>query len=162
MNENLFRKESLDHIASPEQLNDYIRVPNPSIWLIISLFLILAVVVIFWAFSANLPVVVQAQGIFSEDGIVCFLPVEEAQSLSPGMVVKIDEKEGKIQSISPDPISKEEASVEIGAYQADKMIQSPWNQKIILIPSEEIANHQFLSIKITTDTIKPIDLIFDR
>jgi hypothetical protein len=38
MNENLFRKESLDHIASPEQLKDYKRVPNPSIWLIISVF----------------------------------------------------------------------------------------------------------------------------
>ena len=162
MNENLFRKESIDHIASPEQLNDYIRVPNPGIWLMISFFLILAAMLIFWAFSANLPLVIQTSGISAADGILCYLPIYEAKSLSLGMKVKINETEGKIQSIYPNPISKEEAAMEIGAYQADMMIQAPWNLKIILSPSTTISNNQFLSIKIITDTIKPIDLVFDR
>ncbi|MDY4923192.1 hypothetical protein [Frisingicoccus sp.] len=32
MKSELFRKKALDQISSPEQLNDYIRVVNPSIW----------------------------------------------------------------------------------------------------------------------------------
>ncbi|MCR4807821.1 MAG: hypothetical protein K5857_09120 [Lachnospiraceae bacterium] len=31
----LFRKKSLERISSPEELNDYIRVTTPGIWLIL-------------------------------------------------------------------------------------------------------------------------------
>ena len=34
MSDQIFRKKSLDRISSPEQLNDYIRVANPGIWMI--------------------------------------------------------------------------------------------------------------------------------
>ena len=29
----LFRQKSIDRVSSPEQLNDYIRVTTPSVWL---------------------------------------------------------------------------------------------------------------------------------
>lgn len=35
MSDQIFRKKSLDRISSPEQLNDYIRVANPGIWMIL-------------------------------------------------------------------------------------------------------------------------------
>ena len=39
----LFRKKSVDKVTSPEQLNDYIRVTTPSVWLVLlALFLLLA------------------------------------------------------------------------------------------------------------------------
>ena len=34
-NNDIFRKKSLERISSPEQLNDYIKVSNPSVWIII-------------------------------------------------------------------------------------------------------------------------------
>lgn len=33
MSNNLFRTKSIEHISSPEQLNDYIRVSTPSVWM---------------------------------------------------------------------------------------------------------------------------------
>ena len=36
MSDQIFRKKSLDRISSPEQLNDYIRVANPGIWMILA------------------------------------------------------------------------------------------------------------------------------
>ena len=41
MKNDLFRKSSIDRISSPEQLNDYIRVTNPSIWVILAAIIIL-------------------------------------------------------------------------------------------------------------------------
>ena len=39
----VFRKKSLDRVSSPEELNDYIRVTNPSVWIVlIALTLLLA------------------------------------------------------------------------------------------------------------------------
>ena len=44
----LFRKKSLDKVSSPEELNDYIRVTSPSVWLILAAILILIVGILAW------------------------------------------------------------------------------------------------------------------
>ena len=33
MNDQLFRKKSMEKITSPENLNDYIRVASPGVWM---------------------------------------------------------------------------------------------------------------------------------
>ena len=43
MNEQLFRKKSVERVSSPEQLNDYIRVANPSLWLVLGAVIVLLV-----------------------------------------------------------------------------------------------------------------------
>lgn len=35
MEQSVFRKESLERVNSPEQLDEYIRVASPSVWLVI-------------------------------------------------------------------------------------------------------------------------------
>ena len=32
----IFRKKAVDRVNSPEQLNDYIRVTSPSIWMVLA------------------------------------------------------------------------------------------------------------------------------
>ena len=36
MKESVFRKKSVDRVNSPEQLNSYIHVTGPSVWLILA------------------------------------------------------------------------------------------------------------------------------
>ena len=45
----IFREKSLERVTSPEQLNDYIKVTTPSVWLILFATLILIVGTLFWA-----------------------------------------------------------------------------------------------------------------
>ena len=48
----VFRKASLDRIQSPEQLNDYLRVTNPSVWVVLTaVILILAGALIWGSFA---------------------------------------------------------------------------------------------------------------
>ena len=41
MKSQLFREKSMERVSSPEQLNDYIRVANPSIWICLAAVIIL-------------------------------------------------------------------------------------------------------------------------
>ena len=41
MDNQLFRKKSLDKVSSPEQLNDYIRVSNPGVWIALTAVIVL-------------------------------------------------------------------------------------------------------------------------
>ncbi len=36
MDKQLFRKSSIERVSSPEQLNDYIKVSNPGVWMILA------------------------------------------------------------------------------------------------------------------------------
>ena len=56
MKKSLFRKSSIDRVQSPEQLNDYIKVSNPSVWIIIIAIIVLLVAVIIWSVFGTLKV----------------------------------------------------------------------------------------------------------
>ena len=57
MNEkkNIFRKANLERMSSPEKLNDYIRVSNPSVWVILVAIAILLIGVLVWGILYELP-----------------------------------------------------------------------------------------------------------
>ena len=42
-NNSIFREKSLERVSSPEKLNDYIKVSNPSIWLVLAAIIILLI-----------------------------------------------------------------------------------------------------------------------
>jgi hypothetical protein len=75
MNENIFRKQSIDRISSPEQLNDYIKVSNPSIWIILTAVIVLLAAVLVWSI-----------GCLSGNGIslCCGFIMSEAHGRWPG------------------------------------------------------------------------------
>ena len=49
MDNQVFRKKSLEQISSPEQLNDYLRVTNPAVWLLLTAVILLLVGVLIWS-----------------------------------------------------------------------------------------------------------------
>ena len=44
----LYREKSLERISSPEQLNDYIRVTTPSVWLVLVMVIVLLIGILSW------------------------------------------------------------------------------------------------------------------
>ncbi len=52
----IFREKSLERVKSPEQLNDYIKVTTPSVWLILFAVIILIVGALFWAVFGTIQV----------------------------------------------------------------------------------------------------------
>ncbi|MBR1740449.1 MAG: hypothetical protein IJ733_01000 [Lachnospiraceae bacterium] len=45
----IFREKSLKRISSPEQMDDYIRVTSPSVWLILMAMIVLLIGIVVWA-----------------------------------------------------------------------------------------------------------------
>ena len=56
MKNSIFRKKSMDRVSSPEQLNDYIRVTSPGVWLFLIALLLLLAGFIIWAAFGRLDV----------------------------------------------------------------------------------------------------------
>ncbi len=49
MSNSVFRQKSVDRVSSPEQLNDYIRVSSPGVWIILAAVIILLIGVFIWS-----------------------------------------------------------------------------------------------------------------
>lgn len=45
----LYRKESIERIQSPEQLNDYLHITNPTVWVILAAVIILLAGMLIWS-----------------------------------------------------------------------------------------------------------------
>ncbi|MBQ2611604.1 hypothetical protein IJF81_04350 [bacterium] len=118
----LFRKSSLERVSSPEQLNEYIKITNPSlIVILLGIFTLLAAGLI-WVFSGGIPKTVDLQGVVvgdpgSEQKLYSYVSIADSKRLSKGMKVQISPdyaareeygyKNGVIKSVSTDIVTME-------------------------------------------------------
>ena len=95
--EQIFRKESLDRISSPEQLNDYLKVTNPGVWAVLAAVIFFIVGILIWSVFGRLTTTVTLDG-KAEDGIITVACTsEQAKNLEPGMKEKIWDEESTIR-----------------------------------------------------------------
>ncbi|OON87608.1 hypothetical protein BXO88_02720 [Oribacterium sp. C9] len=52
----LFRKKSLDRISNPDDIDDYIKISSPSVWLILIAILIILIGTLIWSFLGTIAV----------------------------------------------------------------------------------------------------------
>jgi hypothetical protein len=154
MDNNLFRKSSIDRISSPEQLNDYIRVTNPSIWVILAAIIILLASIIIWGAFGNLPTEITTSGVAKDGKIVRYLSESDAAKVKSKMPVKIDRVGGTITSVSDLPMSFEEISPKYSDYTIYSFNLSQWNYEVV-IQADGIADG-IVPVSIVTESIKPI------
>lgn len=170
MNEKIFRKASIDRISSPDQLNDYIKVSNPSVWLTLGAILVLLTALLVWGIFGTLPTRISVKGLTQSDGIVvCYIPQEYAGKVKIGMSAEIDSAKGVISEVGKYPVSMEEAESTIeGDYFKEALQLSDWNVKIVIsIDTKELNNNPEVfsdnvhDVSIIEQEIRPIDFLFN-
>ena len=104
MNTQLFRKKSVDKVSSPEQLNEYIRVANPGVWMVLAAIVILLAGVVVWGSIGHLDTTLSA-AIVSEGGkSVIYVNEADAEKIEIGMTVRVGENEYTVAEISSEPL----------------------------------------------------------
>lgn len=105
MENQLFRKSSTERVSSPEQLNDYVCVSNPSVWMILAAVIVLLIGVCVWGVFGKLDTKISTAGV-SQNGIfTCFATEENAAKIKPGMELNVDGNVLSVSEISAKPIS---------------------------------------------------------
>ncbi|MBR4393454.1 MAG: hypothetical protein IKT07_05450 [Oscillospiraceae bacterium] len=54
MENQIFREKSLEQISSPEQMNDYLQVTNPAVWLVLVAVILLLAGMLIWSSIASI------------------------------------------------------------------------------------------------------------
>ena len=96
MDNELFRKKSLDKIKSPDNIDDFIRVSNPGVWLLIVSVILLLLGMCIWGFMGHVDSTIETT-VYVENGTVfCCVPEAMATSVKTGMTVKFENYEAVV------------------------------------------------------------------
>ncbi|ATW23936.1 hypothetical protein [Candidatus Formimonas warabiya] len=121
MENGIFRKSSLERISSPEQLNDYVKITNPGIWIVLLGLFSLLIAAGIWAYFGTIPETVQLSGVaFSDkeevETVYFYMPMSVSKRLSKGMKVQVSPDYapraeygyifGVVQSIGEKPVTE--------------------------------------------------------
>lgn len=105
MDKKLFRKVSIDRISSPEQLNDYIRVSNPGVWMMLVAVIVLLIGACVWGIFGRLETKIATAGTAKNGVFVCYVTEENAEKIKAGMTVNVDGNALTVIGISAKPVA---------------------------------------------------------
>ena len=170
MQNNLFKKSSVERFSSPEKLNDYIQVSNPSSWMVLGAALVLLLGVLVWGFFGELTQSERFTGVVRDGSVFSYVNNGVAAVLEEGMEVSIvpmstDEHaqavKGRVTYVADRPLSYKEASEGIeGEYLLATLGISTWNIPVTVVPDEPLYEGLVYYISAVTETQRPIDLVF--
>lgn len=122
MNQQLFRKSSMDRISSPEQLNDYIRVTNPGVWLVLAAVIVLLMGACVWGIFGRLEtkITVPVQVAGGEARLV----LEDGQQVDSSAPVVIDGREFSLGPAVGSGAYSVSVDLPDGEYQAQVVTES--------------------------------------
>ena len=94
MANSIFRKTALERIATPEQLNEYIKITNPRVWVLLVGLLALLAGVAFWALFGSIPEIATLHGIAYSpdrpvDSVFAYASMRTARRLAVGMPAQV-------------------------------------------------------------------------
>ena len=100
MDKQLFRQKSLDHISSPEELHDYMRVTSPRLWMILTAIVVLLAGFIVCAATTRMESTEKISLTVGSGDIYGYIPANVQDRIKVGMPVRIAGKTGTVSTTS--------------------------------------------------------------
>ena len=123
MGEELFRKKSIDKVKSPDNLDDYIRVSNPSVWLLLISVIMLLIGACVWSIFGHVDSAVPSLVRVQNEGAVCYVAEEDITSIRDGMLVEYADSEAHIIKVGDKSDQGYECALDADTYPADGMYE---------------------------------------
>lgn len=161
MNDNIFRKKSIERINSPEALNQYLKVANPNIWIFLSAIIILLIGVCIMIIFGSIEDRQDAVVVVSSGSALCVFDSDIEEYVAGGMSVYIDEKEYKLEDVNASAIeiNKNNSNVEKHILHLLDKKDAFWANTAV-VEGCELKDGEYKAY-IVTDQVKLITFIFN-
>lgn len=172
---------SEDRSRSPEKLNEYIRIGNAGIYILIAALILVVAALIVWGFVGRIPQTTSEYGVITGgeyEGYfcVCFIGVEENTGLLPrgtDVTLRMGDGrtiDGEIVGMTSVPQSSDEIKELLGAdgigftneWAIDYLVgDSVFSYTVTIMTEEDLSVYynQIVGVTIITDEVKPISFL---
>jgi hypothetical protein len=101
MGASIFRKKSLERISSPEEIDDYMKILHPGMWLVLGAILLMLAAAVIWSITARLETTLTAPGQVAEQQVTVELAAEQMAGVALGSEVRVGAAAGEVIAIVP-------------------------------------------------------------
>ena len=113
MKNSLFREKAYKKALSPEQINDYIKTSKPSVWVFLSVIVILLFGAFVWSVCGKIEMTITSVTVCEAGKSYCYISEKDIDKISDNTYVRIENLEYKINDVSKLPVP---ASDKISQY----------------------------------------------
>lgn len=154
----LFRKESMDSLASPEQLKNYLQVPELSMWVTLIAALAAVCGLLAWGIWGQVVTTTDMNGLVQDGTVICY--ISDPADVQVKMPVKIGKLEGEVVAVSGTPISKETLEGQYSESVVNELNLSASNYKVTMKVSGAVDG--VTKVAVETERMNPISFILSK
>ena len=157
----IFNKQATERLRSPDDLDRYVRVTTPSVWVVLAACVALLAGLLSWGVFGTVSTSVSGTGVVEGGQALCFLPADEVARLHVGDAAYVGGEQLKVADVSDVPLSRQEASEYLSSdYLVASLIEGDWAYKVTFDgDASKLAEGVPLTVSITTERVAPISLI---
>lgn len=157
MAEGIFREKSMKRVSSPEQLNDYVKVTGPSVWLVLGAVVILLCGVCVWGVFGRLDSTIRTAALCEDGKLTCYVREADGSELSSGMTVRADGAECTINQISeiPQPVTE---NMDAYLLHVGGLTAGEW---VYAAQADTTLQDGVYEVTIVTESISPISFVMN-
>ena len=157
MNKQIFRKKSVDRMSSPEQLNDYIKVTNPGVWMALAAIVILLVGVCVWGVFGTLETKLSVAAVSRDGQTVLYVKEDNIASVRENMSVYVGDDTYKVTSVSSQPVAVTEEISEYARHTGELSI-GEW---VYIVPIDGNMPDGVYRAQVVVDSVSPLYFVFN-
>lgn len=157
MKKEIFRKESLEKIESPDDLDRYVKVTTPRTWILLVAIVVLLIGGCIWGFLGELNTVVKGSCMAEGGKLHCMVYESDAEKLNAGDKIKIADTFGEVTDINIFPT----AYAEIAAMYNYKVNPGEENDEVREFYATANVSDGFYYIEVITETKAPFSFVFN-
>lgn len=164
MESSIFNRKATEKLKSPDDLDKYVRVTNPSVWVVLAACIAFLIGLLAWGTFGTVSTNVTAPATCVNGKAMCFLPTDDGSKVHVGDTVTIEGDQFTVASISNVPISHEEASDILESdYLVSAVLKNDWAYLVTLEgDTSDLPDGVPLTSGITIARTAPITLLFGR
>lgn len=165
----IFNKRATEKLRSPDDLDKYVQVLNPSVWMVLASCLIFVLALLAWgllgtvstSLSVSGAIVNTGDGSGGMDELTCFISSKEIDSVHVGNEAMANKRRLEVTAIEKTPLSKAEAKNLVPSdYLASTLVNDEWVYRVTLKGDlSDISPEEAVPVKITVERVAPISLI---
>lgn len=157
MDKNLYREKNVKQLQSPEELNDYIKVTNAGVWMVLATIIVLLIGVCVWGYFGKLETKIDVLCIAKDNTSTLYVKEESYSKINVDQSVYINKETYKIKSIANEPISVTDSFSDYALHLGNLTI-GEWVYEVKIDSSLTEGNYK---AEIVVDSVSPFYFIFN-
>lgn len=158
MANSIFRQKSIDRVSSPEQLNDYIRVTNPGIWIVLAAVTALLAGFIVWGAVGTLETKLNVAAVSDSGTVTCYVKEADISGIDmTSRTVRIGGGEYTVAHVSDRPVAVDGSFTDY-ALHIGELTTGEWVYEVTLNCDLPAGAYE---AEIVTDSVSPISFLFN-